>query len=117
MLENLGPDGMSSEESSTEGVDTVYRVKPLPWRRDITHYMDIIDNQRHRDADIFPPQGTKPTKRVRGTANPSSTRAPVRELPQSFYDEGWLRGLNQHRREALNISKAKFEWYKLTITQ
>ena len=29
MVEHLGPDGMSSEESSTEGIESVYRVKPL----------------------------------------------------------------------------------------
>jgi hypothetical protein len=117
MLERLGSDGMSSEESSTEGVETVYRVKPLSWRRDITNYMDIIDSQRHKDADIFPAQGAKPTKRVRGTANPPSSRTAVRGLPRSFYNDDWLRQMNQQDQHALDMSEEEFKWYNVTTTQ
>ena len=113
ILEQLGSDGMSSEESSTEGVKTVYRVKLLPWRRNVTHVMDIIDSQRHKDADIYPAQGTKPTKRVRGTANPPSTRTAVRGLPRDLYDDDWFHQLNKNGRDALGISEDRFKWYNV----
>jgi len=45
VLEHLGTDGMSSDESSTEDFETVYRVKNMPWRRDIADCMDIVDRQ------------------------------------------------------------------------
>ena len=31
ILGHLGPDGMSSDESSVKGVETVYQVKQLLW--------------------------------------------------------------------------------------
>ena len=114
ILGHLGPDGMSSDESSVEGVETVYRVKRLPWRREVAGCMDIIDGQRHKDSDIFATQGTKPIKRVRGTANPQSTRAAVRQLPHPFYDDDWFDGLNANRQSTLDISDEAFEWYNVT---
>src|ERR1700722_4167495 len=68
ILEYLGPDGMSSDESSMEGVETVYRVKRLPWRRDIAGYMDIIDGQRHKDSDIFSAWDSKSAEHPQGSA-------------------------------------------------
>jgi hypothetical protein len=64
VLEHLGAKGMSSDESSTENFETVYRVTNMPWRRALAENMDIIDRQRHKDADIFTPKGSKPTKRL-----------------------------------------------------
>ncbi|KIM85943.1 hypothetical protein PILCRDRAFT_775973 [Piloderma croceum F 1598] len=64
VLEHLGADGMSSDESSTENFKTVYRVTNMPWRRALTESMDIVDRQRHKDADIFTPKGSKPAKRL-----------------------------------------------------
>jgi hypothetical protein len=51
-----------------EGVETVYRVKRLPWRCEVAGCMDIIDGQQHKDSDILATQGAKPIKRVRGSA-------------------------------------------------
>lgn len=73
VVEKLGTDGMSSDESSTEGVETVYRVKKMAWRREIEASLDIIDRERRLNSDIFPPQGSVPTKRIRGDNNPIST--------------------------------------------
>ena len=33
LLEILGSDGMSSDETSVDNVETIYRVKVLAWRR------------------------------------------------------------------------------------
>ena len=115
VLEYLGPDGMSSDESSTEGFETVYRVKNMLWRRNVIDCMDIIGRQRHKDADIFTPKGSKPTKRVRGTANPPSTREPVRGLPRSFYDDGWFEQQDWHHQSKLRSTTEEFEWYRIAV--
>src|ERR1700726_615300 len=75
LLEHLRADGMSSDESSVEGLETVYRVKIFIWRRrEVDQYMDIIDRQRLVDADIWARQGSKPMKRLRGVGNLVTTR-------------------------------------------
>ncbi|KAH7917377.1 hypothetical protein BV22DRAFT_979951, partial [Leucogyrophana mollusca] len=54
IVERLGEDGMSSEESSVEDeVDVVLRTKIMPWRRDISRELAIIDKQRLLDNDIY----------------------------------------------------------------
>jgi len=113
VLEHLGTDGMSSDESSTEDFETVYRVKNMPWRRDIVDCMDIVDRQRHKDCDIFTPKGSKPTKRVRGTANPASKRNPVYGLPRPFYDNDWFGQLDKYHQTKLDVTDEEFDWYKI----
>jgi hypothetical protein len=79
--------------------------------------MDIIDGQRHKDSDIFSTQGTKPAKRVRGTANPQSTRTTVHQLLQSFYEGDWYNGLNQNRQNEVDALDEEFIWYNVMTTQ
>jgi hypothetical protein len=58
LLKYLRADGMSSDESSVEGLETVYRVKIIIWRRrEVDKYLDIIDQQRWVDADIWAGRG------------------------------------------------------------
>ncbi|KAG0699829.1 hypothetical protein DFH29DRAFT_780472, partial [Suillus ampliporus] len=50
----LGDGGMSSEESDIENdVECVLRVKNMAWRRGIERELNIIDNQRVLDDEIF----------------------------------------------------------------
>jgi hypothetical protein len=116
VVDRLGTDGMSSDDSSMEGVETVYRVKNMAWRRDINRYLDIIDDERKENSDIYCPQGAKPIKRIRGHRNPVSTRAPVQELPRTFYDDDWY-GLDseEHRLLTLNVSEEAFTWFNLLV--
>jgi len=115
VLEHLGAEGMSSDESSTENFETVYRVTNMPWRRALTESMDIIDRQRHKDADIFTPKGSKPTKRLRGTGNPASERDPVDGLPRAFYDDKWYEKLNIYHQRKLQITDEDFDWYNIIV--
>jgi hypothetical protein len=112
ILNSLGPDGMSSEESCTEGdIETIYRVKILAWRRDIEKELTIIDRQRVLDSDIFSPRGSKPVKRLRGTGTHASERDPVVGLPRPFYDDEWYQSKSADYRElTLNVSKEQFKW-------
>ena len=43
LLQWYGAEGMSSDETSVEGLEVVYRVKILLWRRNIDKYLDLVD--------------------------------------------------------------------------
>ncbi|KAG1763757.1 hypothetical protein EDD22DRAFT_756650, partial [Suillus occidentalis] len=54
LIKTLGDDGMSSAESDVENnVETVLRVKNMPWRREVERELNIIDHQRVFDDEIF----------------------------------------------------------------
>ena len=113
----LGADGMSSDESAVDSLETVYRMKILAWRREIGRYMDFIDQQSVADQDIYPPQGAKPTRRVRASHNCVSDHPPVCGLPLSFYDEDWVESQNGAYLElTLNVSREKFKWLELEVS-
>jgi hypothetical protein len=118
VLQNLGSDGMSSEESGVEGIETVYRVKILEWRRNMERELDIVDKQRLLDSDLFSPRGSKPVTRIRSPDNVASSRGPVPGLPRSFYDKKWLdRQSDNYRRMTLCVSQQQFKWFKLVAEQ
>ena len=109
MLDRLGPQGMSSDESDVEDGYPGARVKTLPWRRDIHEYLDFID--RHRfDGTVYSNRGPKPMPRTRRKYVESS-RTAVTGLPRSFYDQNWLRrgGIEQATVTA-QLSEDYFEW-------
>jgi hypothetical protein len=116
MLEWYGQDGMSSDETDYEGLEVVYRVRILPWRRDVTGYLDIIDRERKLpDQMVYSRAGSKPTKRVRADHHPESTRKAPKGLPSTLYDRGWLEGLSKHKQSALAISREQFEWLEIEL--
>jgi hypothetical protein len=118
VLERLGADGMSSEESAVEGLETVFRVKILDWRRDMTKELNIIDEQRLLDSDLFSARGSKPGTRVRRSDNARSGRDPVPRLPRCFYDQAWLeQQSDNYRRMTLCISEKQFRWFQLVADQ
>ncbi|KAG1901225.1 uncharacterized protein F5891DRAFT_913582, partial [Suillus fuscotomentosus] len=54
IIKTLGDGGMSSEESDIENdIECVLQVKNMTWRRRIEQELNIIDNQRVLDDDIF----------------------------------------------------------------
>lgn len=116
MLEWYGQDGMSSDETEYEGLEVVYRVKILPWRRDISRYLDIIDEERKlKDQKIYSRAGSKPVKRIRMHDQPKSSRNPLKGLPSALYDREWFENLSPHKRTALSISKEQFEWLAIKL--
>jgi hypothetical protein len=116
VLEYLGPDGMSSEESAIEGIEKVYRVKIVEWRRNLDKEMDIIDRQRLLDSDIFSPRGSLPVARIRTGERPHSSRTPVSGLPRTFYDKKWLEEQSErYRRLTLCVSREQFQWFKIAV--
>lgn len=112
---------MSSEESDMEGMEIVYRVKVLVWRRDIKRYLEIIDNERIFEADsIFSASGSKPIKRVRNDDEDdetmlASSRKPVIGLPVELYNPHYLKEMGDQYELTLNVSKEQFRWIKISV--
>ena len=90
VIMTLGSDGMSSEDSEGEDAEPIFCTHILPWRRDIVKELNIIDQQRLRNSDIFSPRGAKAAKRLRSDNFPKSERKAVKGLPRPFYDQNWL---------------------------
>jgi len=112
LVETLGIDGMSSEESEgDDDTEITFHVKTLPWRRNITEELQIIDNMRLLEKGIFAPQGSKPVKRLQGTSV-VSTREAAMGLPRTLYDESWLR-LQPHPNLKPNVSERPFKWLNI----
>ena len=119
MLQELGHEGMSSDESDLEDDDDddtlapAFRVKTMPWRRDITHELDIIDAERRRDASVYHKQGSKPVHRRRD-ADLLTTRPAAVNLPRVFYDDTWFEKLGSRERRQLRAGSHAFEWANVT---
>jgi hypothetical protein len=90
VIDRLGYDGMSSEDSNhkqeTSDIKT-YRVRSMPWRRDLTKIIKLFELERRIDRSVFRPQGLLPVPRTRNPQAPASSRPEVRRLPLAFYDE------------------------------
>lgn len=116
MLETLGEDGTSSDESDREGpIDTAYYTKTMPWRRNIERELNLVDDEQRRLATTQVRRGAKPVIRRRQIGIPSS-RGPVKELPISFYDEGWLSTTSPlFIKRTLKPSHYTFKWRELKI--
>ena len=117
MLQMLGQNGMSSEESEIEEeTETLLRVKRLPWRRNISRELDYVDTHRVCDPNSFGKQGSKPLRRRRGDENLISTCAPVRGLPAAFYNRQWLEqecSIEVQR----SVSDVPFKWMNLVFEE
>jgi hypothetical protein len=118
IIERLGVNGMSSEESdvetNAEGLErVVYNVKLLVWRRDIEEELEIID-KCCQYAKANGTRGTTPHERRRRARNRQSNRDPVPGLPEILYDKEWLQKQSRQYRElTLRVSKEEFQWLKL----
>jgi hypothetical protein len=115
VVERLGCDGTSSDESDADQGMIVYQVKRLPWRRDIEKELDIIDALRMNEPEAYAPQGSKPLRRIRGAENPVSLRKPVEGLPKSFYDADWFKDAKDPAFKGA-VSRTKFKWMNIIAT-
>jgi hypothetical protein len=118
LLKRYGSDGMSSDDTDTGDIGTIYRVKILVWRRNVDKYVQMIDNERKMSADLFAASGAKPVTRVRSPENPESERQPPTELPAALFDPDWLEVVNEdYRRITLTVSEEEFHWIEFQPEQ
>jgi hypothetical protein len=111
LLQQYGSDGMSSDDTDTGDIGTIYRVKILVWRRNVDKYVQMIDNERKMSADIFSASGAKSIARVRSPDNRKSERQPPTELPAALFDPDWLEEVDEdYRKLILTVSEEDFPW-------
>ena len=112
VVEKLGEDGMSSDESDTDSRTglLIYRVKNMKWRRKMAHELETIDKLRLGDKDIYSQRGAKPTLRIWDDRNNNSQRVTPKGLPKKLYCLTWLGELTSQGRRKLMVSDEDFDW-------
>ena len=115
VLEYLGPEGMSSDETCDGVTERVFRVKVMEWHRPMDEYLKVIDDLRFQDDDLFNKQGSVPAKRLRdGTVK--SARPPVQRLPHTLYNPTWIAKQPSSVVRTLSVSRDQFEWLRIIAT-
>jgi len=97
MVQHLGRDGMSSDESDVDEHDRpVYYVRTCPYRSSrLQARLDIIDHEaNHTNGYGNQPPGNPQRVRIRPAEPDESTRRPPVKLPKNFYDRRWLSALS-----------------------
>jgi hypothetical protein len=109
----LGEEGMSSDESDTDeqtGTEVFYANKII-WRKNVEGEMDMIDEQRKNDKELFSRKGSRPTRRLRPSNAKESRRDPPTGLFRAMYKKEWL---EKHKdKRSLDIRKGNFDWMKI----
>jgi len=115
VVEKLGEDGMSSDESDTDGRTglLIYCVKNMEWRRKMAYELDMVDKLQIQDRDIYSKKGAKPTARFRDDRNSVSQRAAPKGLLRTMYSSTWVTGLTRQARRKLMVSDEDFAWLNL----
>lgn len=115
VLVTLGEDGMSSEDSDTDGhIEVIYRQRIMYWRRDIEEELRLIDQEHRRLGQTQSRRGAKLAPRRRGIGNQRSDRDPVKKLPLCFYDEKWISSKSdKYIERTLKPSTESFKWREL----
>lgn len=117
LVEQLGKDGMSSEDSDPQEDGRSYRVKNMPWRRhEITNYMEYIDSRRNMPG-FRSNSGNSPIKRRRDEFYKESDREPCVGLPKVLYDADWLGGVDENNMIMLGVSDEPFTWLSIKETR
>lgn len=105
ILEEMGEDGMSSDESEPgPGNATIYRSRRPSWRSEALERMllDKLGRLVKTNAYGGKTPGNKSRTRVRGSAE--SRRKARPGLPRNFYSDKFYDSLNAKQRRQLNTS-------------
>ena len=94
MVEKLGIDGNSSDETDDE--DRSYAIRFREWRSgEVKRLLQFIDDNRTlTNAYGNNKPGNPPHKRVRKTYPPVTKDNPIARLPLNFYDKIWYDSLS-----------------------
>ena len=115
VVRTLGENGMSSDESDRErGFSLQFRMKRMPWRKDVTKELRFIDDEIQKDRTLA--QQSKTVARVRSKDAPTTTREEVHGLPRSFYNNRWYSSLTKGQRSLVNAQTDEREWLNVVAT-
>jgi hypothetical protein len=112
MVEQLGPAGMSSDESEVDAKTKkrTYRIRKRLWRSsECKNRLLIIDADRNVTNALGGARPGNPARdRVRGSNATVSERAPTVGCPNNFYSKAWVSNLGSGGRvEALEMKGNK----------
>ncbi|SJL15204.1 uncharacterized protein ARMOST_18690 [Armillaria ostoyae] len=101
MLNLLGREGISSDESDGEGGPCM--VKRRTWRSsELTQLLNITDESYDwKNAYSNARPGNRPHERIRHRRATALKRAPIRGLPINFYDRDWYQLLTDVEKRLL----------------
>ena len=101
MVEELGPAGMSSDESELDENTkrTTYRIKRRLWRaRACKNRLKVIDSDRNvTNAHGGTRSGNPPRERIRAPTSTISERVPTVGCPKNYYSREWVANLASDR--------------------
>ncbi|PVF90950.1 hypothetical protein CPB86DRAFT_720344 [Serendipita vermifera] len=112
VVNDLGVDGMSSEESDGEigSTSRTFKIKRLRWRsRDITAFLHQVDelptrNSENRNLFRLAPSRTRVIKDI-----DSLNRSAVGGLHKNIYDPDWLNQQDQRKKDELHPRESLFD--------
>jgi hypothetical protein len=101
MVEELGPAGMSSDESELNDNTrkTTYRIKRRPWRATICkERLKLIDSNHNITSGHGGTRpGKPPRERIRAPTSTISNRLPKIGCPENYYSREWVSNLGSNR--------------------
>ncbi|OBZ66078.1 hypothetical protein A0H81_13919 [Grifola frondosa] len=111
ILQDLGVDGMSSDESEHENGVIQYRVLIKSWRNPVlTPWLRTFDAAYRKDR-LGPSQSTRGAHpHLRLASQKVDLRAPVIRLPFNAYNYEWLKGLSAFELESLAPQHREYEF-------
>ncbi|KAG8219713.1 hypothetical protein J3R82DRAFT_675 [Butyriboletus roseoflavus] len=105
IVKMLGTDGMSSEESGEDDMESVFFTSVMPWQRDIARELRLINAKSCSLGSGMPSKGAKAAKHIKSTN--VMLRKLVKALPPQLYNPEWL-AMNQKM-----ASEETFQWLDL----
>lgn len=104
MVLNLGPSGMSLDESEEENGRMTYIVKAWSWQSQaVNKRLKIIDRERITTSSLGGvPSGNPPRKQKRAIHPTLSSHDPVIGCPKNYYSERWVANLPNREVNELN---------------
>jgi hypothetical protein len=101
MVEELGPAGMSSDESEVDAKTkkTTYRICKRPWRSSTCKdRLLVIDADRNVTNALGGARAGNPAReRMRGSNPTVSKRAPKVGCPKNYYSKTWVSNLGSRQ--------------------
>lgn len=107
-LDDLGQEGMSSEESGLdERGRPRYLIRERNWRSpELLEYLTAVDFWSAEEKPNKVKQGNPGRDRARPVIPQTSKRMAIGGLPSNFYNQVWLEGLHPAERRDLKVRKA-----------
>lgn len=114
LIVNLGEDGMSSDESDVDELgNQIFVAKDLPWRREMSSEMQMIDSEHRRLKRLKTNKGTPLTRRLRRVNTKESRRSAPTGLVRKLYKKAWVAALPKDDLQELKISGVEFRWLNI----